>query len=573
MQEQLRTVGAYLNGFVTTNARDDEATALQSRLQAEVAPLRTLNTRFAAWIARLGAEQLIAASPAAADHAWPLRKAERAAVHQMTEAEEGLAAELNLTGGSAWNRLHGDVTSRLTADVQGERLPITVVRNLAMSTDSSVRKAAYEAELEAWASVSVPLAAAMNGIKGEGGVLNRRRGWSDSLEPALFTNAVDRTALDAMHAAVVASFPDFRDYLRAKARLLGHREGAGLPWWDLFAPAGDPSSASVTWDEASDAVLDAFATYSPTLASLARRAFDERWVDAEAHDGKRGGAFCMPVRGDESRVLMNFGGTFDSVSTLAHELGHAYHNTNLADRTPMQRQTPMALAETASIFCETILVQAGLRAAVGDPGRELAVLDTDLTGATQVVVDIHSRFLFEREVFDRRAMRAMSVQELNDAMTDAQLATYGTGSIATRFTRTCGRSSRTTTPPPSTTGRTPSACSSASGCTPATRRIPSASASGTTTCCRPRDWRTPPSWRADSASTSGTRASGRTASRSCGSGSSGSRRSCAGSTQRTPAGSVVSLMGSLIKKRRKRMRKKKHKKMLKRTRWQRRAGK
>ncbi len=345
----------------------------------------------------------------------------------MTEAEEGLSAELNLTGGSAWNRLHGDLTARLTAEVQGERLPITVVRNLAMAPDGSVRKAAYDAELGAWESVSVALAAAMNGIKGEGGVLNRRRGWADSLDPVLFTNAVDRAALDAMHAAVVASFPDFRRYLRAKARLLGHRDGEALPWWDLFAPGGDPSSASVTWDEASDAVLEAFGTYSPALASLARRAFDEEWVDAEARDGKRGGAFCMPVRGDESRVLMNFAGTFDSVSTLAHELGHAYHNTNLADRTPLQRQTPMALAETASIFCETILVQAGLRAAVDDPARECALLDTDLTGATQVVVDIHSRFLFEREVFERRSERALSVHELNDAMTAAQLATYGDG--------------------------------------------------------------------------------------------------------------------------------------------------
>jgi pepF/M3 family oligoendopeptidase len=427
LHEQLRLVGAYLNGFVTTDARNDEANALQSRLQAEVAPMRTLSTRFAAWIARLGAERLITASPAAADHSWPLRKAERAAVHQMSEAEEGLAAELNLTGGSAWNRLHGDVTARLTAEVNGERLPITVVRNLAMSPESATRKAAYEAELDAWESVSVPLAAAMNGIKGEAGLLNRRRGWTDSLDPVLFTNAVDRAALDAMHAAVIASFPDFRRYLRAKAQLLGHSDGAGLPWWDLFAPAGDPSSANVTWDQASDAVLEAFGTYSPALATLARRAFDEQWVDAEAHDGKRGGAFCMPVRGDESRVLMNFGGTFDSVSTLAHELGHAYHNTNLADRTPLQRQTPMALAETASIFCETILVQSGLRDAVDDPARELALLDTDLTGAAQVVVDIHSRFLFEREVFDRRTERALSVTELNNAMTAAQIATYGDG--------------------------------------------------------------------------------------------------------------------------------------------------
>ncbi|MEY2458379.1 MAG: hypothetical protein QOG30_209 [Acidimicrobiaceae bacterium] len=135
----------------------------------------------------------------------------------------------------------------------------------------------------------------------------------------------------------------------------------------------------------------------------------------------------MPVRGDESRVLLNWSGSFDGVSTLAHELGHAYHNTNLADRTPMQRQTPMALAETASIFCETILVQSGLASAQGDLARQLVLLDTDLTGAAQVVVDIHSRFLFERAVFEQRVDRTLSVHEFCDEMTKAQLETYGDG--------------------------------------------------------------------------------------------------------------------------------------------------
>jgi oligoendopeptidase F len=123
---------------------------------------------------------------------------------------------------------------------------------------------------------------------------------------------------------------------------------------------------------------------------------------------------------------MTFGDSYDSVSTLAHELGHAYHNVTLAERTAMQRSLPMALAETASIFCETVLVQAGL-AATTDPVRRLVLLDTDLTGAAQVVVDIHSRFLFEHGVFTRREERALSVSELCDLMTDAQLATYGDG--------------------------------------------------------------------------------------------------------------------------------------------------
>lgn len=153
----------------------------------------------------------------------------------------------------------------------------------------------------------------------------------------------------------------------------------------------------------------------------------ESWIDVAPRDGKAGGAFCLPVRGDESRVLLNFGGTFDSVSTLAHELGHAYHNTQLADRTPLQRATPMALAETASIFCETILIQASLARAADDPARRLVILETDLQNACQVVVDIHSRFLFETAVFDKRAGRPLSVAELREHMTSAQQEAYGSG--------------------------------------------------------------------------------------------------------------------------------------------------
>ena len=429
LHEEMRPLTAYLYGLTNTDTRDEQAAGTLAALQADLAPLRTLSSRFAAWVATLGAEDLIASSTIAADHAWPLRKAELTAAHQMSEAEEDLAAELNLTGASAWNRLHGDVSGRLHGDVHHddgavERLPVTVLRNLAGAPEASVRRAAYEAELLAREGAAVPLAAAMNGIKGEANALNRRRGWEDSLAPALHSNAVDRATLDAMQAAVVASFPDFRRYLQAKATLLGHAS-AQLPWWDLFAPVGDPALAEVTWDEATTEVLRAFGSFSPMLSGLAERAFEDRWVDAGSRDGKRGGAFCMQVRGGESRVMMNFAGTFDSVSTLAHELGHAYHNANLADRTPMQRQTPMALAETASIFCETILVQSGLAGA--EPAKRLALLDTDLTGATQVVVDIHSRFLFEREVCERRADRTLSANELCEQMTDAQLATYGDG--------------------------------------------------------------------------------------------------------------------------------------------------
>ncbi len=428
--EQVRTLSAYLAAFVTTDATDDVAAGLRSRLQTELTDVARLTTRFDAWVARLGPDALAAASGVAADHAHALRRAETASRHQMGEAEESLATDLRLTGSAAWARLHGELTARLVATVaatadhpEPEVVPITVARGLAHDPDPARRRAAYEGELVAWESVSVPLAAALNGAKGEAEVLNRRRGWADALEPALFVNGVDRDTLDAMQSAVDDSLGDFHRYLRAKARLLGHPDG--LPWWDLFAPVGTAATDRVDWADALARVHDAFGGYSPGLAGLVERASRDGWIDAEPRAGKEGGAFCMPVRGDESRVMLNFDGSPDSVRTLAHELGHAYHNTNLAERTPLQRRTPMALAETASIFCETIMVEAGLAATPTD--QRLGLLDSDLQAACQVVVDIRSRFLFERELCARRARQALSVGELCELMLDAQVAAYGHG--------------------------------------------------------------------------------------------------------------------------------------------------
>ena len=428
--DQVRTLGGYLYTFVATDTGNDRAAGLRSRLQTDLTDLSRLTTRFDAWVARLGADELVAASPVVAEHAHALHRAQAAADHQMSEAEEGLAADLRLSGSTAWERLHGQVTAGLVATVaptdghpEPEVLPVTVVRGLAHDPDPARRRAAYDAELVAWESVSVPLAAALNGAKGETVVLNRRRGWGDALEPALFVNGVDRATLDAMHTQVDAALGDFRRYLRAKARLLGH--DGGLPWWDLFAPVGSAADDQVGWAEAVDRVRSAFGGYSSGLVALVERAAADGWIDAEPRAGKQGGAFCLPVRGGESRVMLNFDGSPDSVRTLAHELGHAYHNTNLAERSPLQRRTPMALAETASIFCETILVEAGLAAT--PPEGRLGLLDVDLQAACQTVVDIRSRFLFESALCERRPAQTLPVAELCQLMVDAQLAAYGDG--------------------------------------------------------------------------------------------------------------------------------------------------
>ena len=345
----------------------------------------------------------------------------------MSEAEESLASELALSGALAWQKLQGTVCSQLSVnferDGKTEKMAITALQNLRTDPDPDVRRRAYEVELEAWKSVREPLAAALNGVKGAVGTLDRRRDRVDALHSALDQSRIDRQTLDAMMGAMQDAFPVFRRYLKAKAVRLGHE---ALPWWDIFAPTGRVERR-FSFAQAREFVVEQFGGFSDRLARFAQRAFENNWIDAEPRDGKRGGAFCMGVPlVDESRILCNFDGSLDGVFTLAHELGHAYHRECQVGKTMLQTITPMTLAETASIFCETIVTDAVL-ATAANPQEELAILETALIGDTQVIVDISSRFIFEKEVFERRAKSEMSADDFCEMMLRAQKVTFGDG--------------------------------------------------------------------------------------------------------------------------------------------------
>lgn len=425
LQEQAWTLGAYIYSFVTTDSRDEFAQARLSEMEKQGVRLAKLTTRLTAWAGTQDVDALIERSELARAHAYWLQRSRIAAQHMMSPAEESLAAEMSLTGSNAWSKLYGNLTSQIMVDVElrGERqtMPMSVVRNLAFDPDRAVRRAGYEAELQAWEQHALPLASALNSIKGETNMLARKRGWQSALEASLFRNAIDEATLEAMFTAAYEAFPDFRRYLHAKAQLLGIERCA---WYDIFAPVGKEPRQ---WDytEATQFIIEQFATYSDKLRAFAERAFRENWIDAEPRPGKRDGGFCMRLRRDESRILVNYKPAFGAVSTLAHELGHAYHNLCLAPRSYLQRQTPMTLAETASIFCETIIRQAALQQA--DHEERLAILEAALQGMCQVVVDITSRYLFEQRVFERRQERELSARELCEIMLEAQKETYGDG--------------------------------------------------------------------------------------------------------------------------------------------------
>ena len=425
VQEHIRTLTAYINSFILTDSQDELAQAKNSELQSALVTFSHLTTRYTAWIGSLNVEKLIQRSQVAHDHAYALYRAKEQAKHLMSQAEESLAAELNVSGGIAWARLHGNVTSQLTLTMeiegQSRELPMSAIRNLAYDEKREVRSRAYAAEIEGWKRVALPLAAALNSIKSEVLVTTRRRHWSSPLDASLWINSIDQQILDTMLVTARAAFPDFRRYLHMKAQALGLPR---LSWYDLFAPVGK-SNRVWEFEEATTFIIEQFGTYSSRLSDFAARAFHERWIDAEPRAGKRDGALCMWLREDESRVLANFKPAFPGVSTLAHELGHGYHNLNLAQRTSLQRSHPMTLAETASIFCETIIRQAALKQA--NRQEQIVILEAALQGTCQVVVDISSRFLFEQRVFEKRKRRELSIDEFNELMLEAQRETYGDG--------------------------------------------------------------------------------------------------------------------------------------------------
>jgi oligoendopeptidase F len=425
------TIEPFIQSFVTTDSRNKAAMKALSEFEQAKLPMSQLLTRFTAWLGAISSkiDPIVKANKSARAHEFMLRETAEQSKYLMSEAEEDLAAELSLSGGNAFSKLQGTITSQLSVDFEldgnMQKLPMPALINLRSHPDPDTRRRGYEAENKAWEEVQEMLAACMNGVKGEANTLNKKRGRKDAIHSSLDAARLDRKTLDAMLAAMKDSFPMFRKYFQAKARKLGKEK---LAWWDIFAPLGRTGKV-YSYEEARDFILENFGKFSPDLAAFARRAFENNWIDAEQREGKRGGAFCMEVQGvKESRILSNFDGSFDQVSTLAHELGHAFHNecAYQANKTVLQQLTPMTLAETASTMCETIVTEAVL-ASTQDSQEELAVLEAQIQNASQIVVDIYSRYLFEKEVFERREKSELAADDLNDIMERAQKATYGEG--------------------------------------------------------------------------------------------------------------------------------------------------
>lgn len=407
------------------DTRDKDSMSYEGVLSQKRNRTRAAETKFAEYVAtRKNLEQDIKEDAFLTSYAYLLRSMAEDNRHLLSGDVEEALAKMDISGGAAWSSLQGYLTSSVEADLDGKKLTLSEVRNLAYSPSKEERKVAYEAELACYDKIKDSVAYALNSIKMQDISECELRGFASPLAKTLYYARMKEETLNALLEAMTEYMPQFWRYLRLKAEKLGYADG--LPWYELFAPLGK-STKRYTTEEARDYLITVFSSFSPDMAEMMKRAFAEDWIDFYPRNGKVGGAFCEALNSKkEFRVLTNFSGSFSDLVTLAHELGHGYHDFMVHDNEPLNMEYSMPVAETASTFNENVITGYAIDH-TGDGEEKLALIESQLSDTAQIMCDIYSRFLFESEVVERRRDSFLFADELNEIMLDAQKKAYGNG--------------------------------------------------------------------------------------------------------------------------------------------------
>ena len=421
-------LGSFIHLNLSTNTKNKDALKYSDILDKKLTKCVESFTNLEKWISEIkNIDLIIKESNLLKEHEFILKEIVKDNKYTLSSREENIIANMENTGSSAFAKLKNTLISTLKVDIEidgeSKELPLTEVLTMANNKDGNVRKKAYEAEIASYKKIEEPLAACLNGIKGEVITVCNLRGYKSPLDKSLIDSRMDEESLNAMLDAMKESLPIFRKYLKRKAEILGYKNG--LPFYEIYAPVVE-KDMTFTYEKGTAFVEKNFRTFSDNLADFARKAIDNSWIDVYPKEGKVGGAFCSNLHFiGESRFLLNYGNSLKDVITLAHELGHGFHGECLKKESVLNSSYPMPIAETASTFCETIIKKA----AVKDASKEesLAILESEISGCTQVIVDIYSRFLFEKRFFEHRKESALSVSKIKELMIEAQKEAYGDG--------------------------------------------------------------------------------------------------------------------------------------------------
>ena len=425
ISELVEKLAIYANLRYSANTRDTDAASWLGRIMQAMSTTAAPTAVIEKAVSEIeDLDSVIDATPALHEFRYLITNIKRDSRYLLSDKEETVLAKMDLSGAADWSDLQSTLTSGVKVKYEGEDITLSAVRNLAYSPDADVRRKAFKAEIAAYDSIKEAVAFALNSIKLQVLTVCELRGYESPLAKSLYQSRMKKETLDALLGAMQEYLPAFRKYLNAKAKALGH-DGA-LPFYDLFAPMGK-SDMTYTVEDAKNYLLDIFAKFDPELHDMVKFAFENEWIDFFPREGKVGGAFdCGVPSAKQSRVLTNFDGSFSDVVTLAHELGHSFHDRQVFSHSVLNQGYSMPVAETASTFNEVLVMETAI-AAASSKDEKIALIESQLMDTCQIIVDIYSRFLFESSVFENRPMEFMNADRMCALMTEAQKKAYGDG--------------------------------------------------------------------------------------------------------------------------------------------------
>ncbi|TWT27791.1 M3 family oligoendopeptidase [Planomicrobium sp. CPCC 101110] len=425
--KQLREIGAFASCLTAQDMSDNEAkilTGKRSELGAEyVSILAKLDQKFlqtddSVWSGLL--EQ-----PGLEPVAFVLDERRSNAKGRLPLEQEILINDLSVNGYSAWNGMYSSIVAKMnikhTENGEIKKLSMGQAANRLSTPDRETRKEVFSKISRAWEEESELFGETLNNLAGFRLQTYKHRNWESPLKEPLELNRMSEKTLDVMWGAIAEAKAPFISYLQRKAQLLGLEK---LEWQDLNAPI-TKSTQKVSYDEAAAFILEQFGKFSPQMAEFSKMAFEKRWIEAEDRAGKRPGGFCTSFPDSEqTRIFMTFSGSATNISTLAHELGHAYHQHVMNDTEALNQRYAMNVAETASTFAEMVVSDAAVKNAATKE-EKIALLEDKIKRSIAFFMNIHSRFLFETRFYEERKNGTVSVERLNQMAVEAQQEAYG----------------------------------------------------------------------------------------------------------------------------------------------------
>lgn len=422
----VREAGAFVSCLTAQDVKDEEAKILSGKVKAISATYQTVMTAIDEQLLAFDDSQWEAftAEPPMQEIRYNLNERRERAKEKLPADKEKLIQQLSVDGYQAWGEMYNEIVGRMSVAVEenGQTNTYSVGQAANKLSDPSreQRDHVFHQLEEAWKQETPLFANTLNHLAGFRLKTYEARGWENPLHEPLNINRMQENTLDVMWETITENKPAFTAYLQRKAELLGVDQ---LAMHDISAPLTD-ASRTIPFDEAADMIVTQFRKFSPEMADFAQRAFDNAWIEAEDRDGKRPGGFCttFPLK-EESRIFMTYDGSASNVATLAHELGHAYHQAVMNDLPQMAQKYAMNVAETASTFAEMIVADAAVKQAK-TADEKIQLLDNKLNRSIAFFMNIHARFLFETRFYEERKEGIVREERLNELMTEAQKEAY-----------------------------------------------------------------------------------------------------------------------------------------------------